>query len=121
MLTMNKAVTIFSLSLMLLASAVADDPVNIRIYNDNAEDIVVSVYDMNAEPPEAVVANQRINGFAWIAVSVEAGAAGKGHVKWVARNVDSSFRSCGSREMHGVENDALVSVSVDSSCRKITR
>jgi hypothetical protein len=120
---MNKAVTIFSLSLMLLASAagVADDPVNIRIYNDNAEDIVVSVYDMNAQPPEAVIADQRINGFAWISVSVAAGAAGKGHVKWVARNVDSSFHSCGYQEMHGVENDALVSVSVDSSCRKITR
>jgi hypothetical protein len=116
---MNKAVTIFCLSLMLLAgaAAVADDPVTIRIYNDNAEAIVVSVYDMNAQPPEAVVANQRINGFAWIAVSVAAGAVGKAHVTWVARNVDSSFHSCGSQEMHGVANDALVSVSVDSSCR----
>jgi hypothetical protein len=124
MLTMNKVVTIFSLSLMLLAGAVAvadDDPVNIRIYNDNAEDIVVSVYDMNAQPPEAVIANQRINGFAWISVSVAAGAAGKGHVRWVARNVDPSFHSCGYQEMHGVENDALVSVSVDSSCRRTTR
>jgi hypothetical protein len=120
---MNKAVTILGLSLMLLAGAavVADDPVTIRIYNDNAEDIVVSVYDMNAQPPEAVVANQRINGFAWIPVSVTAGAVGKGHVKWVARNIDPSFHSCGSQEMRGVTNDALVYVSVDSSCRKITR
>ena len=116
---MNKAVTIFSLSLVMLtgAAAVADDPVNIRIYNDSAEDIVVSVYDMNAQPPEAVIADQRINGFAWISASVAAGAVGKGHVKWVARNVDPSFHSCGSREMHGVANDALVYVSVDSSCR----
>jgi hypothetical protein len=120
---MNRAATIFSLSLLLLtsAAAVADDPGTIRIYNDNAEDIVVSVYDMNAQPPEAVIANQRINGFAWIAASVTAGAVGKGHVKWVARNVDSSFHSCGYREMHGVANDALVYVSVDSSCRNITR
>jgi hypothetical protein len=116
---MNKAVTIFALSLMLLASAaaVADDPVMIRIYNDNAEDIVVSVYDLNAQPPEPVIADQRINGFAWISVSVAAGAVGKGHVKWVARNVDPSFHSCGSKEMHGVANDALVYVSVGSSCR----
>ena len=71
----------------------------------------------SAQPPEAVIANQRINGFAWIAVSVSAGAVGKAHVTWVARNVDSSFHSCGSQEMHGVPNDALVSVSVDSSCR----
>jgi hypothetical protein len=116
---MNKVVTIFSLSLMLLvgATAVADDSVTIRIYNDNAEDIVVSVYDMNAQPPEEVVADQRINGFAWIAASVTAGAVGKGHVKWVARNVDSGFHSCGHQDMHGVANDALVYVSVDSSCR----
>jgi hypothetical protein len=116
---MNKVVTILGLSLMLLAgaAAVADDPVTIRIYNDNAEAIVVSVYDMNAQPPEPVIANQRINGFAWIAVSVAAGAVGKAHVTWVARNVDPSFHSCGSKEMHGVANDALVSVSVDSSCR----
>ena len=116
---MNKAVTVFSLSLVLLAgaAAVADDPVTIRIYNDSAEDIVVSVYDMNEQPPEPVIANQRINGFAWIAASVTAGAVGKGHVTWVARNVDPSFHSCGSREMHGVANDALVYVSVDSGCR----
>ena len=103
--------------LLISSAAIADDPVTIRIYNDGADDIVVSVYDMNAQPPQAVIFNQRINGFAWIAVSVAAGAVGKAHVTWVARNVDPSFHSCGSKEMHGVADDALVSVSVDSSCR----
>ena len=123
MLTMSRAFIILGLSLMLLASAeaVADDSVTIRIYNDDADDILLSVYDMNAQPPEAVIANQRINGFAWIPILVAAGAAGKGHLKWVARTVDPSFHRCGYEEMHGLENDALVSVSVDSSCRRVRR
>jgi hypothetical protein len=120
---MSKAVFIAGLSLMLLmsAAAVAEDPLTIRIYNDDADAIVVSVYDMNAQSPEAVIAHQRINGFAWIPISVAAGAAGKGHVKWFARNVDSSFHLCGSQEVHGVAYDALVYVFADSSCRKTTR
>jgi len=123
MVTMGRNVIILGLSLMLLASAeaVADDSVTIRIYNDDADDILLSVYDMNAQPPEAVIANQRINGFAWIPVSVTAGAVGKGHLKWIARTSDPSIHRCGYREMHGVANDALVYVSLDSSCRESTR
>jgi hypothetical protein len=119
----SKAASILSLSLMLLvsAAAVADDPVMIRIDNDSADDIVVTVYDMNAQPTQAVIANQRINGFSWIPISVTAGAMGKGHVKWMARTIDPSFRRCGYQEIHGVANDALMYVSVNSSCRKITR
>jgi hypothetical protein len=119
---MRKAVVTLGLSLMLLASAetVADDPVMIRVYNDDTDDIVLSVYDMNAQPPEAVVANQRINGFAWIPIFVTAGAVGKGHVKWVARTVDPNFHRCGYQEMRGVANDALVYVSVNSSCLRST-
>ena len=123
MLTMSRAVIILGLSLMLLASAeaVADDSVAIRIYNDDADDILLSVYDMNAQPPQAVIANQRINGFAWIPILVAAGAVGKGHLKWIARTVDPGLHRCGHEEIHGVENDAFVYVSVDSSCRRVTR
>jgi hypothetical protein len=47
MSSMKKAVIILGVSLILLAGAeaVADDPVMIRIYNDDAESIDVSVYD----------------------------------------------------------------------------
>ena len=123
MRTMSKAVITLGLSLMLLANvaAVADDPVTIRIYNDDVDAIVLSVYDMNSQPPEAVITHQRINGFAWIPVSVTAGAVGKGHFKWIARTADPSFHRCGYQEVHGVENDAVVYVSVNSSCLKSTR
>jgi hypothetical protein len=120
---MTKPGIILGFSLMLLVSgaAVADDPLMIRIYNDDADDIVLSVYDVNAQPPEAVIANQRINGFSWIPISVTAGGVGKGHVKWIARTVDPSFHRCGYQEIHGVENHAFVYVSANSGCRKITR
>jgi hypothetical protein len=119
MSSMNKAVIILGVSLILLAGAeaVADDPVMIRIYNDDAESIDLSVYDLNARPPDAAIVNQRVDGFAWIPISVTAGAVGKGHVKWIARTVDPSFRRCGSQEVRGVANDSLVYVSADSSCR----
>jgi|SRR5580692_11667152 hypothetical protein len=120
---MTRPVIIFSLALALLvsAAAVSDDPVTIRIYNDDADDIVVSVYDMNAQPPQAVISNQRINGFAWIPISVTPGAVGKGDVNWVARTADPSFHQCGYQEMRGVANDAFVYVFANSSCRKTTR
>jgi hypothetical protein len=120
---MSKPVIILSLSLMLLISsaAFADDPVTIRIYNDDADDIVVSVYDMNAQPPQAVIANQRINGFAWIPISVTAGAVGNGDVNWIARTADRGFHRCGYQELHGVAKDSFVYISADASCREITR
>ena len=114
--TMSTAVILLGLTLMS-AAVVADDPVMIRIYNDDADDIVLSVYDMNAQPPKAVIASQTINGFAWIPASVSAGAVGKGHLKWIARTVEAGFHKCGHREMHGVENNDVVYVSVISSCR----
>ena len=115
----NRAAIILGAALILLAGAgaVADDPVTIRIYNDDAESIDLSVYDLNAQPPDAAIVNQRVNGFSWIPISVTAGNLGKGHVKWTARTADPSFHKCGSQEVRGVENDSFVYVSADSSCR----
>jgi hypothetical protein len=116
---MNKAVIILGVSLILLAGAeaVADDPVMIRIYNDDADPIDLSVYDLNTQPPDAAIVNQRVNGFAWIPLAMTAGAVGKGHLKWIARTVDSSFHRCGSQEVRGVANNSFVYVFADSSCR----
>ena len=92
MRTNIQPVTLVSLLMMLLltTAALADDTVTIRIYNDGADNMVVTVYDMNAQPPGAVLASQRINGFAWIPVSVTAGAVGNGHIMWTARTAGCS-------------------------------
>jgi hypothetical protein len=120
---MGQLVTLFSFLLMLLVTtaAVADDTVTIRIYNDGADDIVVTVYDLNAQPPGAVLARQRINGFAWISLSVAEGALGNGHVMWTARTTDASFHKCGHQERRGLANDDSVRVFADSPCIKNAR
>ncbi len=116
---MNKRVITLGLMMMMFVSAtvVADDPVMIRIYNDDADAIFVSVYDMNAQPPEATI-GERINGFAWIPFALASGAAGKGDLQLIARTADPGFHKCGYKEVRGVENDAAVNISANSSCRK---
>jgi hypothetical protein len=123
MRTNIQPVTLVSLLMMLLltTAALADDTVTIRIYNDDADNMVVTVYDMNAQPPGAVLASQRINGFAWIPVSVTAGAVGNGHIMWTARTAGASFHKCGQQEMRGLANDESVRVFADSKCVRIVR
>ena len=125
MRTNIQSVTLLSLSLMLMllptTAALADDSVTIRIYNDGADNMVVTVYDMNAQPPGAVLASQRINGFAWIPVSVTAGAVGNGHIMWIARTAGASFHRCGHQEMRGLANDDSVRIFADSKCVRIVR
>jgi hypothetical protein len=106
----------FLLTLLAGATAVADDMVSIRISNDGTDDILVTVYDMNAEPPGAVIVRQRINGFAWIPVSVVAGRAGFGHVQWTATSAAAGVHLCGQHDTRGLGNDEAVSVFADSPC-----
>ena len=124
MRTTIQGVILLSLSLttMLLTTAArADDTVSRRIYNDGADNMVVTVYDMNAKPPAAVLASQRINGFAWIPVSVTAGAVGNCHIMWIARTAGASFHKCGHQEMRGLADDDSVRVFADSKCVRIVR
>jgi hypothetical protein len=103
------------MTLLVGATAVGDDMVSIRVSNDDADDILVTVYDMNAEPPAPVVIRQRINGFAWIPVSVTAGEAGTGHIRWTATSA-AVPRRCGHHGNRGLGNDDSVRVFADSSC-----
>jgi hypothetical protein len=121
MRTTVQAVTIFSMMLLATAAAVADDTVKIKIYNDDADAIVVTVYDMNAQPRGALLATQRINGFAWIPVSVTAGAVGNGHVQWTARTAGPNSYRCGHEDRRGLSNDDSVRVFADSTCVKNAR
>jgi hypothetical protein len=118
MRTTSQSVTILALMLLATSAAVADDTVAIKIYNDGSDAIVVTVYDMNAQPPGVVLASERINGFAWVPVSVTAGAIGYGHVQWAARTAGSSSRKCGHQDRRRLANDDSVRVFADSSCIK---
>jgi hypothetical protein len=106
----------FLLALLLGTTAFGDDMVSLRISNDDADDILVTVYDMNADPPGAVIVRQRISGFAWIPVSVIAGRAGFGHVRWTATSAVTGQHRCGQRDTRGLGEDDAVSVFADSPC-----
>jgi hypothetical protein len=124
MRTNIQAVILLSLSLttmLLTTEARADDTVSIRIYNDGADNMDVTIYDMNAQPPGAVLASRRISGFAWIPVSVTAGAVGNGHILWTARTGGAGSHRCGYQEMRGLANDDSVRVFADSKCVRIVR
>ena len=119
---MHQPVAIAGLALMLLAATAAvGDTVTIRICNDGPEEVVATVYDMNAQPPGTAIANQRISGFAWIPVLVNTGDAGNAHVRWIATAGDGSSRRCGHRDRRGLANDASVRVFANSRCRRSTR
>jgi hypothetical protein len=90
--------------------------INIRVYNDTAEEIVVTVYDVNATPPGPVLIRQIIDGFAWFPTLVTPDADGHGHVKWAAETTGSSFHNCGHQERRGLTDDATIRVFTDSTC-----
>jgi hypothetical protein len=119
----GKAAIILGISLALFASgpASAGDTVQLRLYNDASDSIVVTVWDLNGRSPGPAVVSERINGFAWIPVMVNAGVDGNGHIVWTARSGDETFLRCGQQDMDALGEDDSVRVFVDSSCGRTAR
>jgi hypothetical protein len=114
----SQPIKILGLALMLVGTntTFGDETVDLRVYNDTAEEIVVTLYDMNAIPPEPVLVRQIIEGFAWVPASVTPGIEGDGHVSWSAETTGTSFHRCGHQERRGLTSDATVRVFTDSRC-----
>lgn len=114
----RELVRILGLALLLLATrdVFGDDTMNIRVYNDTEDVIAVTVYDMNATPPEPVLMRQIIDGFAWMPVAITPGREGKGHVRWSAETTGASFHRCGHAERRGLGTDAMLHVFTNSDC-----
>jgi len=114
----GRHIKFLSTALILLGTTTAfgDDTLAVRVYNDTAEEIVVTVYDMNATPPEPILLRQRIYGFAWLSASLTPGRDGNGRVKWNAETTGTSFHRCGHRARRGLTNGATLRVFADSSC-----
>jgi hypothetical protein len=109
------ALILTCMPLFFFKNAARADGVDVNISNDGTEDIVITVYDMNAQPERVVLANARINGFSSLPISLLADASGKGNLSWTATNTDPVFRKCG-HSKEAVSNAASISVHVDSSC-----
>jgi hypothetical protein len=114
----GQSIKTLGLALMLLGTGTSfgDDSVDVRVYNDSAEEIAVTLYDMNATPPEPVLVREIIYGFAWSPASLTPGRDGNGHVKWSAETTGTSFHRCGHRERRKVTSDAVIRVFADLSC-----
>ena len=116
--TIVQPVIILSVSLMLLltTAAVADDTLAIRLYNDGADDIVVTVYDMTVGPNAIVLSHARVNGFTTIPLSFAPDAAGRANVSWTAVTAGANGRKCGHADHLGLRDSASVTVRADSNC-----
>jgi hypothetical protein len=75
-----KAALILAMPLLMVGTALGGEGVQIKITNDGTQDIVVTVYDMNANPRVILLRNARINGFTSVPVSAIADATGRANL-----------------------------------------
>jgi hypothetical protein len=100
----------------LMGAARGGEGVQVMITNDGTQDIVVTVYDMNASPKKVVLQNARINGFTSVPISAIGDAMGRANLSWTATSTDASSPKCGHADRLGLENDSAINVHADSSC-----
>ncbi len=103
-------------SLLIAGTAFSGEGVQVSITNDGTQDMIVTVYDMNAQPRRILLQNARINGFTSAPVSAIADAAGRANLSWTATSADSAAKKCGHDDTLGLGNDSAVHVHADSSC-----
>ena len=112
-----KAVLILaSLPMLIIGTALGGEGVQVKITNDGTQDIVVTVYDMNAKPQRILLQNARINGFTSVPVSAIGDATGRANLSWTATSTDAASPKCGHDDTLGIGNDSAVNVHADSSC-----
>ena len=111
-----KAVLILALPLLMIGTALGGEGIQVKITNDGTQDIVVTVYDMNAKPRAILLQNARINGFTSVPISAIADATGRANLSWTATSADATSTKCGHDDTLGLKNDSAVHVHADSSC-----
>src|ERR1700723_4019383 len=109
-----KTALILALPLLMIGTALGGEGIQVKITNDGTQDIVVTVYDMNAEPKRILLQNARINGFTSVPVSAIGDAAGRANLSWTATSTDAASPKCGHADTVTLGNDASVNVHADS-------
>jgi hypothetical protein len=97
-------------------AALAGDGLNITLNNNTTGNLLVTVYDMNAQPPQKVLSSEVIYGFASIRISIAADDSGHGHLSWSATTVDRDMRRCGHHDKPKLNDGDTVHVYVNSEC-----
>ncbi|HEY2780455.1 MAG TPA: hypothetical protein VGI90_06765 [Steroidobacteraceae bacterium] len=112
-----KALLVLALPFLIAGTALGGDGVQVKITNDGTQDIVVTVYDMNANPQKILLQNARINGFTSVPISAIADATGRANLSWTATSTDANSTMCGHADSLRVSDDSSVHVRADSSCK----
>jgi hypothetical protein len=102
-------------TLLLAGAALGGEGVQVRITNDGTQDVVVTVYDLNANPGRPVLENARLNGFTSVPINLIGDATGRANLTWTATSSDGVSRKCGHDDA-SVSDDSAVKVHADSSC-----
>ena len=114
-----KTALILALPLLMIGTALGGEGLQVKITNDGTQDIVVTVYDMNAKPRAILLQNARINGFTSVPVSAIGDATGHANLSWTATSTDGTSAKCGHDDTSGLRNDSAVNVHADSSCSEL--
>ena len=88
----------------------------ITISNDTSDNINVTAYDRNTNPPQMVLASRRIYGSASLTVSIGADSFGQGHLSWTATTIDRDTHMCGHNDKPSLNDGDTVNVQADSDC-----
>jgi hypothetical protein len=97
-------------------AALAGDGLSITLNNNTTGNLLVTVYDMNARPPQKVLSGEVINGFASIRISIATDDSGRGHLSWRATTVDRDMRRCGHHDKPKLNDGDTVHVYANSEC-----
>jgi hypothetical protein len=89
---------------------------SVTLNNGGTNSLLVTAYDMNAQPPARILADEVINSDASISVSISADAYGRGHLAWTAVTVDRDMGGCGHGDKGQLHDGDSVSVKADSTC-----
>jgi hypothetical protein len=94
------------------------DGMPVQITNNGTEEVEVTVYDMNTQTHQPVLAHERLYGFSSVLVSLTADASGTGHVLWTATTHENGAVRCGRANTAGLTPDASVDVYADAACNE---
>jgi hypothetical protein len=114
-----KALLMLAMPLLMTGTALGGEGIQVKITNNGTQDIVVTVYDMNASPRAILLQNAHINGFTSVPVSAIADATGRANLSWTATSSDATSTKCGHADTLGLGNDSAVNVHADSSCSEL--
>jgi hypothetical protein len=108
----------FAYSFLLLggAAVLAGAGMTITINNNTTRKLLVTVYDLNTNPAQQVLASESINGFASVSVSIAADEVGQGHLAWTATTVDPDMRLCGHHDRPKLNDGDTVHVYANTGC-----